>query len=49
MCYSLWKDGGLHGVVEVAHHTGGLSGGGVTEAGVVGVADDSLYPGQSAR
>lgn len=39
----------LHGVVKVAHHTGSLSGSGVPEAGVVRVADDSLYPGQSAR
>lgn len=40
--------GGLHGVVKVAHHARGLSGGGVAEAGVVGIADDSLNPGQSA-
>ena len=35
-----------HGVVEVAHHPRTLPGRGVTEAGVVGVANDSLHPGQ---
>ncbi len=34
----------LHGVIEVAHHPGGLSRSGVAKAGVVGIADDALHP-----
>lgn len=37
-----------HGLVEVSHDPGGLSRSGVAEAGVVGVADDALDPGQGA-
>lgn len=36
-----------HRVVEVSHHPRTLARGGITEAGVVGITDDALYPGQS--
>lgn len=38
-----------HRIVEVAHQPWALSWCGVAEAGVVGVTDDPLYPGQGAR
>lgn len=37
-----------HGVVEVADDAGGLAGRGVPEAGVVGITEDPLEPGQRA-
>ena len=36
----------LHGVIEVPHHPGRLPGCGVAEAGVVGVANNTLHPRQ---
>jgi len=36
------------GVVVVGHQTWGFTAGGVLEAGVVGVAEDPLDPGQDA-
>lgn len=37
-----------HRVVEVSDDAGGLAGRGVLEAGVVGVAEDPLEPGQGS-
>ncbi len=38
-----------HRIVEVSHHPGSLARGRITEAGVVGITDDALYPGQCTR